>query len=222
VRRVVATGPEGRVEARVLDVRDVSEVRCAVREWAEQKGRLHVLVNCAGIAPEVPVLDITPEQWHDVMATNLTGAFFAAQESARHMAAQGGGVIVNISSVDAVIAESPYADYGASKAALSQLTKCMAFELAHLGVRCVAVAPGLTATPMGFTDDDEIHRLYMGAIPMRRPARPEEQATVVLFLASDEASYVTGVTVPVDGGMLHGLWARPELRPPVPSPADQS
>jgi NAD(P)-dependent dehydrogenase (short-subunit alcohol dehydrogenase family) len=217
---VVAAAPEGRVEARVLDVRDVPEVRRAVREWTEKKGRLHVLVNCAGIAPEVPVLDITPEQWHDVMATNLTGAFFAAQEAARHMAAQGGGVIVNISSVDATIAESPYADYGASKAALSQLTKCMAFELAHLGVRCVAVAPGLTATPMGFIDDDKTRRAYMGVIPMRRLARPEEQATVVLFLASDEASYVTGVTVPVDGGILHGFWANPSLTPPIPPKPD--
>lgn len=217
---VVAAAPEGRVEARVLDVRDVPEVRCAVREWTEKKGRLHVLVNCAGIAPDVPVLDITPEQWHDVMATNLTGAFFAAQEAARHMAARGGGVIVNISSVDAAIAESPYADYGASKAALSQLTKCMAFELAHLGVRCVAVAPGLTATPMGFIDDDAVRRLYMGVIPMRRLAQPEEQAAVVLFLASDEASYVTGVTVPVDGGILHGFWADPSLTPPIPSKSD--
>lgn len=219
---VVAAAPAGRVEARILDVRDIPEVRYAVREWTEKKGRLHVLVNCAGIAPEVPVLDITPEQWHDVLATNLTGAFFAAQEAARHMAAEGGGVIVNISSVDAAIAESPYTDYAASKAALSQLTKCMAFELAHLGVRCVAVAPGLTATPMGFTDDDETYRLYMEAIPMRRPAQPEEQAAVVLFVASDEASYVTGVTVSVDGGMLHGLWARPGLRPPVPKLAEQS
>jgi NAD(P)-dependent dehydrogenase (short-subunit alcohol dehydrogenase family) len=87
-------------------------------------------------------------------------------------------------------------------------------------VRCVAVAPGLTATPMGFIDDDEARRLYMGVIPMRRLARPEEQAAVVLFLASDEASYVTGVTVPVDGGILHGFWADPSLTPPIPPKSD--
>jgi NAD(P)-dependent dehydrogenase (short-subunit alcohol dehydrogenase family) len=123
-----------------------------------------------------------------------------------------------VSSVDAFIAESPYADYNASKAGLSMLTRSMAFELGHLGVRVTAVAPGATVTPMlegGF--EDGVYRRYMDITPAKRYATPEEQANVVLFLASDEASYVNGVTVRVDGGMLQGFWADPRLDPPLPA-----
>ena len=119
----------------------------------------------------------------------------------------GGGCIVNASSVDAFIAESPYADYNASKAGLSMLTRSMAFELGHLGVRVDAVAPGATVTPMldGAFEPEGVYRRYMDITPANRYATPEEQANVVLFLASDDASYVNGVTVRVDGGMLQGL-----------------
>jgi NAD(P)-dependent dehydrogenase (short-subunit alcohol dehydrogenase family) len=133
------------------------------------------------------------------------------------MVATGGGSIVNICSVDAFIAESPFADYNASKAGLVQLTKCFAFELAHRGIRCNGVAPGFTMTTMmDYTDDDATLDRYMSVIPMRRWADPEEQANVVLFLASDEASYVNGITVRVDGGILHGFWADPSLTPTIP------
>ena len=175
-------------------------------------GRVHVLVNCAGVAFEVPVLDIGGAQWDEVIAVNLTAPFVLSQELARHMVASGGGCIVNVSSVDAFIAESPYADYNASKAGLSMLTRSMAFELGHLGVRVNAVAPGATVTPMlegGF--EERVYRRYMDITPAKRYATPEEQANVVLFLASDEASYVNGVTVRVDGGMLQGFWADPRL-----------
>ena len=210
--------PEGTVEGVVLDVRDHAAVRRSVQKAIEELGRIHVLVNCAGIAPQTGVLDITPEQWDDVLATNLSGPFYMSQAVARDMVANGGGVIVNISSANAFVVESPYADYNASKAGLNQLTTSMAFELGHLGVRCVSVAPGMTMTPMmDFTQDQATYRHYMELIPMRRPALPREQANVVLFLASDEASYVNGVTVRVDGGIMHGFWADPRLAPPVPS-----
>jgi NAD(P)-dependent dehydrogenase (short-subunit alcohol dehydrogenase family) len=210
--------PPGSIESMVLDVRDHKAVAQGVRSVANKRGRIHVLVNCAGIAPQTGVLAITPEQWEDVIGTNLSGPFYMSQAAARGMVQTGGGVIINVSSANSFVVESPYADYNASKAGLNQLTTSMAFELGHLGVRCVSVAPGMTMTPMmDFTHDQATYRHYMGMIPMRRPATPREQANVVLFLASDEASYVNGVTIRVDGGIMHGFWADPRLAPPIPS-----
>jgi NAD(P)-dependent dehydrogenase (short-subunit alcohol dehydrogenase family) len=105
----------------------------------------------------------------------------------------------------------------ASKAALVSLTRCIAFELGHLGVRCNAVCPGFTRTPMVEGDlTPEFWSAYMRRIPMRRPARAEEQAAVVLFLCSEEASYVNGEAIVVDGGQLKGFWYYPQDEPPVP------
>jgi meso-butanediol dehydrogenase/(S,S)-butanediol dehydrogenase/diacetyl reductase len=214
---VQSEAPPGAVETVVLDVRDVHAVRCTVGEITRRLGRLHVLVNCAGIAYGEPVLDISERSWDDTLATNLTGAFFASQEAARHMVEAGGGVIVNVSSIDAFVSESPELQYCVSKAGMLMMTRCMAYELGHLGVRCNAVAPGLTRTPMLGRDLEiaEVYRENMRRIPLRRPAAPEEQAAVVLFLASDEASYVNGETVVVDGGLTQGFWYDPRMEPPV-------
>jgi meso-butanediol dehydrogenase / (S,S)-butanediol dehydrogenase / diacetyl reductase len=217
LRETQSRAPEAAaVTPLVLDIRDHDEIAHGVRRMVEEAGHIHVLVNCAGIAPCAAVLDITPQQWNDVIATNLSAPFFMSQAVARHMVESGGGTIVNVTSANAFVVESPYADYNASKAGLGQLTTSMAFELGHLGVRCVAVAPGMTMTPMmDFTHDQETYRHYMSLIPMRRPATPREQANVVLFVASDEASYVNGVTIRVDGGIMHGFWADPRSAPPV-------
>jgi NAD(P)-dependent dehydrogenase (short-subunit alcohol dehydrogenase family) len=206
------------VEALVLDVRDAPAVRRAVRRVVELTGRLDVLVNCAGTARSDPVLEMNEESWRDTLDTNLTSAFVAGQEAARHMAQAGGGAIVNVSSICAYYAESPDASYCASKAGLTMLTQCMAYELGHLGVRCNCVAPGLTATPMLGDDleDPDVYREHMRRIPLRRPSTPEEQAAAVLFLASDEASYVTGEMLVVDGGQTRGFWYYPSDEPPVP------
>jgi 3-oxoacyl-[acyl-carrier protein] reductase len=206
------------VEVLTLDVRDAPAVRRAVRRVVEIAGCLDVLVNCAGIARGEPVLEMSEESWHDTLDTNLTGAFVAGQEAARHMAQAGGGAIVNVSSICAYHAESPDASYCASKAGLTMLTQCMAYELGHLGVRCNCVAPGLTATPMLGDDleDPDVYREHMRRIPLRRPSTPEEQAAAVLFLASDEASYINGETLVVDGGQTRGFWYYPADEPPVP------
>jgi len=207
-----------RLAVKALDLRDRAAIVAAAREAVASMGRVHALVNCAGVAFETPVLDIDGAQWDEVIAVNLTAPFVLSQELARHMVAAGGGCIVNVSSVDAFIAESPYADYNASKAGLSMLTRSMAFELGHLGVRVNAVAPGATVTPMlDGAFEPEVYRRYMDITPAKRYATPEEQANVVLFLASDDASYVNGVTVRVDGGMLQGFWADPRLDPPPPA-----
>lgn len=212
----VAEGPEGAIEPLVMDVSDPDAVQAAFARLMAAGRHIHVLVNAAAIAPMVGILDITAEQWQRVIDVNLNGYFYMSQAAARDMVQHGGGVIVNISSCNSFIVESPYADYNAAKGGVNLLTQSMAFELAHLGVRCVAVAPGMTMTPMmDFTDDQDTYRGYMERIPMRRPALPRDQANVVLFLASDEAAYVTGVTIRVDGGIMQGFWADPRMAPPA-------
>jgi NAD(P)-dependent dehydrogenase (short-subunit alcohol dehydrogenase family) len=129
----------------------------------------------------------------------------------------GGGSIVNVASIDAFVAESPSVHYMASKAGLVILTRCIAFELGHLGVRCNAVCPGLTRTEMVASDlTPEFFNAYMRRIPVRRPAEPNEQAAVLLFLCSEEASYINGEAIVVDGGQLAGFWYYPDDEPPVP------
>jgi NAD(P)-dependent dehydrogenase (short-subunit alcohol dehydrogenase family) len=215
-RLALDCGQPPQLRTAIVDLRDPAAIKKAVLNTIEASGHLDVLVNCAGIAPMVPVLEISVEQWNDVIAVNLSGAFFMSQTAARHMVDRGGGSIVNIASLDAFVAESPYADYNASKAGLVQLTRSMAFELGHLGVRCNGVAPGFTVTPMmDYALVDEAYAQHMGLNPMRRPATPEEQAKVVLFLASDDSSDINGETIRVDGGTMQGFWSDPRLAPPV-------
>jgi sorbose reductase len=202
-----------------VDVRSPSAARGMVETVIDRLGQLDVLVNCAGIGLLDPVLDVTEEAWNDTMLTNLHGPFFASQAAAKHMAQRGGGCIVNVASIDAFIAESPAVHYCSSKAALVMMTKCFAFELAHLGIRCNAVAPGVTLTPM-IVDDPDLERMappYLGRIPARRFSTPEEQANVIAFLASDAASYVNGETIVVDGGQLKGFWYYADEAPATPT-----
>lgn len=211
------TGALDRVGTAVHDVGEPEQARAMVADAIERFGRLHVLVNNAGIAYSDPVLDLPEDHWFETFAVNLHGAFFASQAAARHMVEQGGGAIVNIASTDAFSVESPQAHYNASKAALVMMTRSFAHELGHLGVRANCVAPGQTITPM--VDADMVRpafvREYLKRVPMHRAADPMEQARVVLFLASADASYVNGETILVDGGQLTGTWYDPADEPPV-------
>ncbi len=157
----------------------------------------------------------------DAWPSTSTGRSYASQAAARHMVEQGGGVIINIASANAFRVESPAANYNTSKAALVMMTRCFAHELGHLGLRACCVAPGQTVTPEAADEltPEEYHREfveYCSRVPMRRPARPDEQAAAVLFLASDDASFINGETIIVDGGELTGEWYDPALNPPVP------
>jgi NAD(P)-dependent dehydrogenase (short-subunit alcohol dehydrogenase family) len=203
----------GGVEIIALDVRNRDELRSVVASTAA-RGRLDVLVNNAGVAFTEPFLEVSEQHWDETLQTNLTAAFVASQEAARHMVAAGGGAIVNVASIDAFVAESPFGAYCPSKAGLVLLTRMIAAELGHRGVRCNAVCPGMTVTEMTSRDlTPSFDAAYGPRIPMGRYSQPEEQARVVLFLASEDASFVNGATIAVDGGQLAGFWYSPEFAP---------
>lgn len=204
-----------------VDVTSVESVRSLVRHTIEELQGLDVLVNCAGTSYAEPILEVTEEAWRGTLAVNLDAALFASIEAARHMVDHGGGAIVNVSSIDAFLAEAPFVHYSSSKAALSMVTKAFALELGHRGIRCNALGAGVTWTgiweeAVGDGDPADTYRALVQRIPMRRAARASEQAAIILFLASDDASFINGATVIADGGQMCGLWSRHELEPPLP------
>ncbi|WP_050424040.1 SDR family NAD(P)-dependent oxidoreductase [Bradyrhizobium tropiciagri] len=191
------------VEADVSKRADVDRiVATAVKEF----GRLDVMVNNAGVARNRDFLDITEAEFDDVMGINLKGAFFGVQAAARQMIAQGGGgVVVNMSSVNALLAIPSLATYAMSKGAMKQLTSVAAVALAPHGIRVVAVGPGTILTEMVATaifSSEDARRSVLSRTPAGRCGEPSEVASVVAFLASDDASYITGQTIYPDGGRL--------------------
>jgi NAD(P)-dependent dehydrogenase (short-subunit alcohol dehydrogenase family) len=213
----------GQVEVATVDLADFDATKAMARTAIETLGRVHVLVNCAGVMPGGPVMDATRETFDTTFAVNARAPLATMQVIAPHMIENGGGAIVNIASANAFKNESPESVYNASKAALVALTKAVAHELGHLGIRANCVAPGETLTPEGRRemeqDPDEfrIQHEYLARIPLRRVGEAREQAAAVLFLASDEASFVSGQTLIVDGGELGGGdWFDLSLAPPVP------
>jgi NAD(P)-dependent dehydrogenase (short-subunit alcohol dehydrogenase family) len=183
------------------DVSDPGAVSRAVQAVAARFGRLDALVNNAGVAVFKPLLETTYEEWSRVMAVNLTGPFLCTQAAAPLMAETGGGAIVNITSISGIRASTLRVAYGTSKAALAHLTKQQAVELAHLGIRVNAVAPGPVDTAMAkAVHSPEIRAEYHEVIPLERYGLEEELAETIHFLCSDRASYVTGQLLAVDGG----------------------
>jgi glucose 1-dehydrogenase len=172
----------------------------------EAFGRIDILVNNAGITHGADFLDLTEEDFDRVLRTNLKSAFLCSQAAARRMVAQGaGGVIVNLSSVNAILAIPTQVPYAVSKGGLSQLTKVIAVGLAPHGIRVNAIGPGTIVTDMArnaVMQDDTARRTLLSRTPIGRFGEPEEVAAVALFLASDESSYVTGQTIYPDGGRL--------------------
>ena len=183
------------------DVADPAGVTRAFAAAAQRFGRLDALVNNAGIAVFKPLLETTLEDWQRTLAVNLTGAFLCVQAAAPLMREAGGGAIVNITSISGFRASTLRVAYGTSKAALAHLTKQQAAELAALGIRVNAVAPGPVDTAMAkAVHTPAIRADYHGAIPLNRYGLEEELAEAIVFLCSERASYITGQTLAVDGG----------------------
>lgn len=187
------------------DVSKVADVQTLIDAAVHAFGRVDILVNNAGIETRTSILDTTEAQYERVLAINLKSAFFGTQLAAKQMIAQGsGGRIINVSSIHEDWPMTGNTPYCLSKGGMRMLTRTAAVELAPHGIRVVGVAPGAVATPIntGTMKDPALMQRLDAAIPLARMAEPGEIATVVAFLASDAASYVTACTVIVDGGMM--------------------
>lgn len=197
----------GRAYAFNFDTTDPKAVQASFDAIERRLGRLDVLVNSAGIREIVPVLDLDPALWHRVIDINLSGTFHVSQAFARAVKAAGTpAAIINIASSVGLMGAPNRAAYVASKHGVVGLTKSMALDLARYGIRVNAVAPGVVRTSMTesyFGDPQRVRRLQ-ASHPLGREAQPDEIAAVVMFLASADASYMTGSIVPVDGGYSAG------------------
>lgn len=190
------------------DVRSRESAEAMVEAALAAFGRIDVLVNNAGITRWCDAEDVSGEDWLDVVNINLNGLFYCCQAVAKPMIEQKSGRIINIASMSGMIVNrpQPQASYNATKAAVIHLTKSLAAEWAPHNLRVNAIAPGYMDTPMArpFFADPQYGDLWMDAIPMKRPGRPEELAPVAVLLASDASSYMTGATVVIDGG--YSVW----------------
>ena len=189
-----------------LDVREPGQVERMVGEVAERLGPVDVLVNNAGVCYHRPAAEVPREEWLNTFEVNVHGLWYCAQTVGKQMIERGGGVIVNIGSISAMIVNRPQWQpaYNASKAAVHQLTKSLAAEWAPHNVRVNALAPGYVKTAMAQVDEPRFRRYWIEDAPMQRYAMPEELGPSLVYLASDASSFMTGSVLVVDGG--YTLW----------------
>jgi len=209
-RQIVSSG--GEAASTQVDVSQAADVERMVRHTVERWDRLDVLVNNAGIIFLLPLTQVPEEQWDQLMSVNLKGVYLGCKYAIPQMVGQGKGVIVNTASIAGLRGFATYDTYCASKGGVVQLTKALAVEFARMNLRVNCVCPGIIDTVMldqGAAelrvDKAEFVALAGQSHPMGRIGRPEEVAAAILFLASEDASFITGVALPVDGG----LWAGP-------------
>jgi 3-oxoacyl-[acyl-carrier protein] reductase len=194
----------GSAQALHVDVSDPESVTAAFGQFTTAAGGLDILINCAGINRDGFAKSLTSSDWDLVLAVNLKGTFLACQAALQTMTSQGSGSIVNTASI-AVRGNVGQANYAASKAGVIGLTRTLALEGARYGIRVNCVSPGPTKTPMADAVPEKIRDTIVASIPLRRMAEPEEIAAIFLFLASDEASFVTGEHIFCDGGINIGV-----------------
>ncbi len=200
VQLVEATGRKALAIA--CDVTDFDSCKQMMDQVMETFGRLDILVNNAGITKDNLLMRMKPEEWNAVISVNLTGVFNATKAAIRPMMKQRSGAIVNLASVVGLMGNAGQANYAASKGGVIALTKTMAKEFGARGIRANAVAPGFIQTAMTDKLPEEAKRRFLDNIPLGRPGTPEDVAKTVAFLASDEASYLTGQVLCIDGGLL--------------------
>lgn len=184
------------------DVRNPEDVEAMVNAAVEAFGSLDILVNNAGITRDMLMVRMTEKDWDDVLDINLKGAFLCTKAAAKIMMKQKSGKIINIASVAGVMGNPGQANYSASKAGLIGLTKSTAKELASRNITCNAVAPGLIQSKMTEVLPDKVKENYLSNIPLNRFGTPEDVANVIGFLASDDANYITGQVIHIDGGLV--------------------
>lgn len=190
-----------------MDVTKKDEIAAAVNKAVETFGRLDILVNNAGVGSGGPISELTEELWNKVIDTNLKGYFFVAKEASREMMKHSWGRIINIASVlsgGVGIGYPNFSIYTASKGGIVGFTEALATELAPQGILVNAIGPGLIATEMTQGIGEEEMKAILSRIPLKRIGKAEEIASTIVFLASEEASYLTGATLYVDGGWLAG------------------
>jgi NAD(P)-dependent dehydrogenase (short-subunit alcohol dehydrogenase family) len=215
-----------RLATHAADLATVDGASGVVPACIDSFGGVDVLVNNAGLQPGEPALDVGPDDFDVTFAVNVRAPMITMQGACRHWIDRGSpGAIVNIASANAFQNESPESIYNASKAALVALTKAFAHEMGHHGIRANCVAPGETITPEAETEmaadpaEHDLVRRYLARIPLRYAGTPRDQAMAVLFLASDDARFISAQTLIVDGGELGGgSWYDDTLAPPLPPP----
>jgi len=184
------------------DVRSLEEVENVVKQTLEAFGRIDILINNAGITRDALIMKMSEKDWDDVLDINLKGAFNCIKAVTRVMLKQRSGSIVNVSSVVGVMGNPGQANYSASKAGLIGLTKSTAKELAARNITCNAVAPGFIQSDMTDKLSDNVKEEYLKNIPLKRFGTADDVANVIAFLVSDEAKYITGQVLHIDGGLV--------------------
>jgi gluconate 5-dehydrogenase len=209
---VTATAAELDLDGRsasgiVFDVADIDAAIAAVDTVVERHGAIDILVNNAGINHRAPIADFGDDDWRRVLGVNLDGPFVLSRAAARHMTAAGRGRILMTASIMGTVARPTIPAYVTSKAGLVGMTKALAVELAPHGITVNGIGPGYVATEMNtaLVNDRDFNEMVVSRTPVGRWGRPEEIAAAAVFLASDEASYITGQTLLVDGGMTTAL-----------------
>ena len=212
-RAIMSDG--GRASAVQVEATDERSVEAAVHKVVEDMGRVDYLVHCAGTNIKAPVLEMSLEQWKLSLEAHLTGAFLFCREAGRRMVEQGdGGSVVLMSSVAATAPVPERGAYGPAKAGLINFAGQLGLEWARYGINVNAVCPGVAVTPMTamvYEREPDLREQRLKRFPIKREVYPEEVAELVMFLCSDEARYINGVGIPIDGGFLNsGFYQEPE------------